>query len=74
MAKIMNRTPTYTQKALALAEYEKLEDDTYAGKIPGLKGVIAFADSLGECRVELESMLREWIALGLKMGHTLPEL
>lgn len=54
------------------AEYLKLEDNTYSGKIDSCKGVIAFADSIKECEIELQSVLEDWILLGLKLKHRLP--
>ena len=54
------------------AEFTKLEDNTYSGKIESCKGVIAFANSIKECEVELQSILEDWILLGLKMKHRLP--
>ena len=62
----------YVCKALAKAVYDKLEDGTYAGRIPLCPGVIAFANTLQECEEELRSTLEDWIPLGLKLGHTLP--
>jgi len=62
----------YIEKALSLAEYDKLEDGTYAGRIPPCKGVIAFADTLRECENELRSTLEDWLLVGLKLGHPLP--
>jgi predicted RNase H-like HicB family nuclease len=62
----------YISAALAKAEYEKLEDNTYAGRIPPCKGVIAFGNNLESCREELRSGLEEWILLGLKLKHQLP--
>lgn len=57
---------------MAQAFYDKLEDGTFAGKIPVCKGVIAFGNTLRECENELRSTLEEWILLGLKLGHSLP--
>ncbi len=62
----------YVDKAIALAIYDKLEDGTFAGKIPACKGVIAFGMTLRECEDELRSTLEDWILLGLKLGHSLP--
>ncbi|MEH2070769.1 MAG: type II toxin-antitoxin system HicB family antitoxin [Nostoc sp.] len=56
----------------AQAVYDKLEDGTFAGRIPLCKGVIAFASTLRECEDELHSTLEDWILLGLKLGHSLP--
>jgi len=59
----------YIEKALSLAEYDKLEDGTYAGRIPPCKGVIAFAETLRECENELRSTLEGWLLVGLRLGH-----
>ena len=62
----------YLEQAMAEAEYDKLEDDTFAGRIPSCKGVISFGKTLRECEEELRSTLEDWILLGLKLGHRLP--
>jgi predicted RNase H-like HicB family nuclease len=62
----------YVCQALAKAVYDKLEDGTYAGRIPLCPGVITFAATLPECETELRSTLEDWIWLGLKLGHPLP--
>ncbi|MCD6570399.1 MAG: type II toxin-antitoxin system HicB family antitoxin [Deltaproteobacteria bacterium] len=62
----------YIDSALSHAEYDKLEDGTFSGRIPGCKGVIAFGKTLRECENELQSTLEEWIFVGLKLGHHLP--
>ncbi|MBI3945719.1 MAG: type II toxin-antitoxin system HicB family antitoxin [Armatimonadetes bacterium] len=62
----------YVECALAQAVYDKLEDGTFAGRIPHCPGVAAFADTLRACEEELRSALEDWILLGLKLGHRLP--
>ena len=62
----------YIEHLLTLAEYDKLEDGSFAGKIPECKGVIAFSSSLRECADELRSTLEDWILVGLKFNHPLP--
>lgn len=62
----------YLEKALDDAEYEKLEDGSYAGTIPVCRGVIAFAASLRHCERELRSVLEDWLLLDLKLDHMLP--
>ena len=64
----------YLNRALAEAEYDKLEDRTFSGRIPSCKGVIAFGTTLRECETELRSTLEDWVLLGLKLGHPLPVL
>jgi predicted RNase H-like HicB family nuclease len=62
----------YINLALAQAEYDKLEDDTFSGRIPAFVGVLAFGKTLSECENELRSTLEDWILVGLKLSHNLP--
>lgn len=62
----------YLDRALAQAEYDKLEDDSFSGRIPSCVGVIAFGSTLKECENELRSTLEDWLLVGLKLGHKLP--
>jgi hypothetical protein len=62
----------YLDWALAEAEYDKLEDGSFSGRILSCVGVIAFGAMLKECENELRSTLEDWLLLGLKLGHTLP--
>ncbi len=62
----------YVEKSMAKAVYDKLEDGSFAGRIPDCKGVLAFGPTLRECEDELRSTLEDWILVGLKLGHTLP--
>lgn len=64
----------YLDRALSEAEYDKLEDGTFSGRIPSCVGVIAFAARLRECEQELRSVLEDWVLVGLKLGHSLPIL
>ncbi len=64
----------YLDRALAQAEYDKLEDGTFFGRIASCKGVVAFAATLRECQTELHSTLEDWVLVGLKLGHSLPVL
>lgn len=62
----------YVHQAIAQAVYDRLEDGTFAGRIPACQGVVAFGLTLRECEDELRSTLEDWILLGLKLGHDLP--
>ena len=62
----------YIDRALAQAEYDKLEDSTFSGRIPKCPGVIAFGNTLRQCQNELHSTLEDWILVGLKLGHSIP--
>ncbi|MDB6038282.1 MAG: hypothetical protein JWM99_2123 [Verrucomicrobiales bacterium] len=64
----------YIEAALELACYDKLEDGSFSGEIPKLKGVLAFGKSLRGCEIELRSTLEDWILVGLRLGHKLPVL
>ena len=62
----------YIDQAMAQAEYDKLEDGTFSGRIPACQGVVAFGAILRQCQDELRSTLQDWIFVGLKLGHSLP--
>lgn len=64
----------YLSQAMAQAEYDKLEDNSFSGRIPSCRGVIAFGSTLRGCEDELRSTLEDWLLLGLKLGHALPEV
>jgi len=61
-------------QGMAEASYDKLEDNSYSGRVPSCPGVLALAPSLRACEEELRSTLEDWILLGLKLGHRLPVL
>jgi len=62
----------YIDKAMQQAEYDKLEDSSFVGRIPACPGVIAFHDTLRSCQQELRSVLEDWILVGLKFKRPLP--
>jgi predicted RNase H-like HicB family nuclease len=65
----------YIQAAMRRAKYEIVEDDgSFYGHIPETPGVWANADTLEECREELESVLEGWILLGIAFHHSFPVL
>ena len=64
----------YLREAMHRAKYKILEDGTYYGWIEELPGVWATAGSLEECREELESVVEDWLLLGLRLGHNIPVL
>lgn len=65
----------YIDAAMRKAHYEILPDgEGYYGSIKGLQGVWANADTLEDCRRELQEVLEEWIVLGLRMGHPIPAI
>lgn len=64
----------YIQAAMRQAKYELLEDGTFYGSIPSCKGVWSSEDSLERCREDLQEALEGWIILGLRHGHSFPEI
>jgi predicted RNase H-like HicB family nuclease len=57
------------------ARLEWLEDSQeFYGEIPELPGVWATGPTIDACREELQEVLEEWVALGLSMGHRIPEV
>jgi predicted RNase H-like HicB family nuclease len=65
----------YIRAAMGRATYELLGNgEGYYGEIPGLQGVWANEDTLEACRNELQSVLEDWILVGLRRGHKIPAL
>jgi predicted RNase H-like HicB family nuclease len=62
----------YIEEAMRRARYKILDDNTYYGWVQELAGVWAQAATLEECQVELQSVIQDWLLLGLKLGHELP--
>ena len=52
----------YVDQLMAQAAYDKLEDGTFAGRVPPCKGVVALGSTLRECEDELRSTLEDWIS------------
>jgi predicted RNase H-like HicB family nuclease len=62
----------YINEAMARAAYDKLEDDSFCGKMPQWPGVIAFAETLYQCQQALRSSLEGWLIVKIRHGDTLP--
>ena len=62
----------YIKQAMAQAVFEDIGDGTFGGTIPSCWGVLAFGDTVAECRDELQSVLEGSILTGLWWGHPLP--
>ena len=56
----------YINEAMRRAKYKILDDATFFGEVPGLQGVWADADTLEECRQELQEVLEDWLILKLR--------
>ena len=65
----------YIQAAMRHARYEIIEDpQPFYGAIPECQGVWATGRTLEACREELQEALEDWIVLGLRLGHPIPEI
>ena len=64
----------YIEKAMALAQAEKMEDGRYFGSIQGFKGLWADGNTKTQCLTELRRSLEEWLVLALRDDEELPEL
>jgi predicted RNase H-like HicB family nuclease len=62
----------YSQKALELAQYRRLEGRSWFARIPGFEGVWANASTVEAARTELVEVLEEWVMLKLRDGDPLP--
>jgi predicted RNase H-like HicB family nuclease len=62
----------YIAAAMARARYKILEDGTFWGEIPGLRGVWAAEPTLEDCRRVLQEVLEEWLVLKLRDGDPIP--
>jgi predicted RNase H-like HicB family nuclease len=64
---------SYIEAAMRHAHYEMIDDPKpFFGSIPECPGVWASAATLEQCREELQSVLEDWIVLGLRFGHPIP--
>lgn len=64
----------YISAAMGRAKYKIIEDGTYFGEIPGLKGVWGNAKTLEACREELQEVLEDWLLLKLRDGDEIPRV
>ena len=64
----------YIEKAMGLAQVEKMEDGRYFGAIPGFLGLWADGDTQKKCLRELRHSLEEWLVIALRDDEELPEL
>ena len=62
----------YVRAAMLRATFKPLEDGTVWGEIPGLQGLWANADTIEECRAELQSVLEDWVLVGIALHHAIP--
>jgi predicted RNase H-like HicB family nuclease len=64
----------YITAAMARAKYKIIDDGTYFGEVPGLKGVWANAKTLEACRLELQEVLEDWLVVKLRDGDAIPRV
>ena len=66
---------TYLRQALKLAEVSHLgEDEGFAARIPGFRGLVATGQTKREALADLETALQDWVDLALKRGLGLPSV
>ena len=64
----------YIEAAMKRAKFEKIEEGTYFGSIPGLKGLWADGDTRESCEDELRSVLEGWIIVMLRRNEAVPPM
>ncbi len=64
----------YVEAALRSGRYEILEDGSYYGEVPSLRGVLATGRTLEGCRTELAEVVEEWVLVRVAKGLTIPPL
>jgi predicted RNase H-like HicB family nuclease len=64
----------YVDAALRGARYEKLEDGTFYGEVPKLRGVLATAPNLEACRNQIAKVVEEWVLVRVSKGLPVPPL
>ena len=62
----------YVERALRTARYDKLEDGTFYGEVPRLRGVLATGETLEECRNQLAEVVEEWVLVRVAKGLPVP--
>ncbi|HEV8530769.1 MAG TPA: type II toxin-antitoxin system HicB family antitoxin [Methylomirabilota bacterium] len=64
----------YVDAALRGARYEKLDDGTFYGEVPKLRGVLATAPNLEACRNQIAEVVEEWVLVRVSKGLPVPPL
>lgn len=64
----------YVDEALRAARYDKLEDGTFYGEVPQLRGVLATASTLEACREQLAEVVEEWVLVRVAKRLPVPRL
>ena len=64
----------YVEQALRMARYDKLEDGTFCGEVPRLRGVLSTGETLEACRDQLAEVVEEWVLVRVAKGLQVPRL
>ena len=64
----------YVEAALRVARYDKLEDGSFYGEVPRLRGVLVTAASLEACRDQLAEVVEEWVLVRVARGLRVPPM
>ena len=64
----------YLREAMSRARINKMQDGSYSGVVPGLRGVIATGATPRACRSALEEVVEEWILVRVARGLKVPTL
>ena len=64
----------HVEQALRMARYDKLEDGTFCGEVPRLRGVLASGGTLKACREQLVEVVEEWVLVRVAKGLAVPRL
>ena len=62
----------YIVKKLGEARYKLLQDGSYFGEIPTIRGVWACTKRLETCQKELREVLEDWLLLKLRDRQRVP--
>jgi predicted RNase H-like HicB family nuclease len=65
----------YLETAMSKARFKRIDNpEPIFGEIPECPGVWATGNTEEECQKVLKEALEDWILLGIRMGHSLPEI
>jgi predicted RNase H-like HicB family nuclease len=62
----------FIDQKLKMAKYKLLENGTFFGEIPSVRGVWANATTLEKCREELAEVLEDWLYLNIRAKKNIP--
>ncbi len=62
----------YVEEVLRNACYDRLEDGTFYGEVPRLRGVLATGETLEECRNQLGEVVEEWVLVRVARNLAVP--